>query len=160
VALLQLTRERPELAKRWLEIRTPRDGHAFFTDTQQHVKRIIGKIGLSGVYEAGSSAAQHMRLASMVFGMQRIKNTVSLRDQEVDPEEPFNYCLRVSHFHTAQLRVLSAVRDGFPDVKLPGWATALRNFHERSRIVAEQLRIQFPEAVIELEEHRGASTTE
>lgn len=117
VALIHLFRAEPAFADRWLA--TSEDGRRFFQDSQPKVKQFLSQHGLYKAYDYGSSVAQHVRMMSAAPALdvtaEATHLTYELRDQEVDPNDPFSLHNGVAYFARTQVRVLKALEQAFPD---------------------------------------------
>ena len=149
VALAKLFLEEPELADRWLRIRTPKDGRQFFSDTQSRVKTTLEDFRLGKVYDIASSGGQHVRMASLARSFASRGEELSLPDQDFDPEDALGFHLAVAYFHRIQNRILSALGTIIPDVACEEWSKAVHDYSEHVDGLWTKLKSSYPGRVSE-----------
>jgi hypothetical protein len=151
VGLCKLFLEEPATAKKWLNIRTDRDGQRFFSETKGRIRAFGEQLQLQRAYEFASGSSQHVRLQSLVAGLRTGDGQLSLPDQEFDPDDAFSFHLAVAYFHRTQERVLAALGSILPDVSDSEWPGAMQQFSVAVGRLWAVLAARYPDAVRELE---------
>ena len=148
VALVRLFRDEPVRATQWLEAGLDdAAGRRFHNQTRQALAGFIAGFGLELAYERGSSSAQHVRIGSTVRGVNISDEGTLLRDQEIDPEQPYGYLLFAWWMLTVQAKVFAALRDTLREVaeNCEGWRASVNAFIREVDRFHGVLRERFPD---------------
>jgi len=148
LALLLLMRDDPEIAGRWLEIRTDDEGRAFYQTFRGRIRNVIDSLGLSMAYEMGSGVALHVRPSSAAHSLSFSPGPpldIQLSYQEIRENDPFSYLLEVLHFLTTQRLVFEALATAFPEATDPIWPQRVRIFGHTVDGLWEKLEQKYPE---------------
>lgn len=150
VGLSKLFLEEPATARKWINIRTDRDGRGFFSETKGRIRAFGEQLQLQHAYEFASGSSQHVRLQSLAGGLRIRDGELSLPDQEFDPDDAFSFHLAVAYFHLTQERVLAALGATLPDVSTTEWQDAMQQFSIDVGRLWGILATRYPDEVREL----------
>jgi hypothetical protein len=127
--LIRLFQDEPEFAERWLNPKE--DMRRFFIQAQPLVKKRLTQYDLLVAYEHGSAVAQHPRFASAARGIRLDGNSVTVLDQEFDPEDPVTFHLALAYFLKMQARIFALLADTFTHLASDsGFTEAVRKYAE------------------------------
>jgi hypothetical protein len=147
LGLLFLIRDNPTVGHRWIRLVTSDDGKRFYHDMQSRLLGVVGHLGLTEAYEAGSATALHIRIASAARGLSldRKPNEVWLGYQEVQADDRFTFLLETLNFLSIQGRVFRALAHAFPEVTDPIWTERVRNFTRDLASLWDRLEKEYPD---------------
>lgn len=127
LALMKLMVEKPEVARRWRNIVSDRDGMRFHRKYQKRIGEILEAFNLDVAYEISSGTASHSRFAGLALGVKVQTSTKSglmhqdwiYRAQELDEENPDPFLAFVLHYLRVQQRILSNLARANPEIDDP-----------------------------------------
>jgi hypothetical protein len=141
LALMNLMRTNPALAREWRHLLTEADGKAFYKNHQQAVKAELRTFDLEFAYDNASSTALHSRFSGATLGLEvssqvidgKIIQEVKVKAQELDPDNPDLFLLIVLHVLRVQDRILRHLRTACPEIndrllietRIPAFARAV-----------------------------------
>jgi hypothetical protein len=131
-ALLHLFRDEPSRAEEWLVTGLSEEaGKKFYKATQGTIRELLKRHGLTGEYERGSAAYQHVRLNSATRALSITDAGTRLADQEFNPDRPGEYYRVVLWFLSVQVKAFAALLTGVPEVQCDGWRDRVEVFARR-----------------------------
>jgi hypothetical protein len=145
-ALATLSLQDPSLAIRWQSLATKEEGKKFFRDTQGRVLSVLESLNLKGVYDTASGGSQHVRMTSVVRAMPD-GGEVTLKDQELDPEDPYSYHLALAYFHRMQNRVLFGFGQALAIINDPEWRDAMAAFEKTTNMIWSVLQKRYEKQI-------------
>ncbi len=145
IGLMLLIQDDPSVGDCWLKVANEEEGRAFFTATQPKLKERLRGVDLACVYDQGSAAAQHVRLASAIHNLSLSETHARLVYQEARTEDPFIFFLEVLSFLSTQVRVFHVLKNAFPEVTEPVWDQRVRLFNIEVARLWDRLEKQFPD---------------
>lgn len=149
VGLAKLFLDEPELAERWMQTRTPKDGKEFFANTQSRLKTVLQGFQLGKTYDIASGTGLHLRMASIVRSLSSRGGQLRLPDQDFDPEDAFSFHHEVAYFHRIQSRVLAAFGTILPGLADIGWNKVVGAYSARVDGLWNLLETKYPDRVKE-----------
>jgi len=124
LALMNLMRKNPALAREWRHILTEANGKAFYNAHQRSVKAELRAFALEFAYDNASSTALHSRFSGAALGLEvssqvvngKIIQDIKVKAQELDPDNPNLFLLIVLHVLRVQERILRSLPTTCPEI--------------------------------------------
>jgi hypothetical protein len=152
LGLLRLFFDEPSRAEQWLRTGLSNaGGRKFFNDSKKTVNETVKRYRLSGEYERGSAAYQHVRVNSAMRGLSITETGTQLRDQEIDPDDLGSYYRISLGLLSTQAKVFAGLADAVPDVQCEGWRDRLVEFARRLDRLWRMLEERYPLPPLERE---------